>query len=336
MRSAAHIRATLNPAERVRLGRSDLPVTRLGLGLAPIAGLYTAVPPEQAIATIDRAFQQGIRLFDTAPLYGYGRSETLAGQALAAHPRDWYTLSTKVGRVLEPGVDNAQDTWADPPPGIAPRFDFSPDAIRRSFHDSLERLGLERIDIVHLHDPDDHYEAAATGAFGVLAELRETGTIGAISVGMNQAPMLTRFARELPLDCVMLAGRYTLLDQSGLEELLPVCAERGIGVLAAAVYNSGLLADPQPGARYNYSPASAALMAKALAMKDICDRYEIPLRAAAIQFPFGHRAVTSVVIGARSPAEVDDAVAMCAMDIPAQLWQDLRKEGLLPPHVPTP
>lgn len=326
----------LNPAERVRLGRSDLPVTRLGLGLAPIGGLYTAVPPAQAIATIDQAFEHGIRLFDTAPLYGYGRSETLAGQALAPHPRDWYTLSTKVGRVLEPGGNDTQDIWADPPPGITPRLDFSPAAIRQSFHDSLERLGLDRIDIVHLHDPDDHYDAAATGAFDVLAELRAAGTIGAISVGMNQTAMLTRFARELPLDCVMLAGRYTLLDQSGLGELLPVCAERGIGVLAAGVYNSGLLADPQPGARYNYGPASAALLAKAQAIKDICDGYEIPLRAAAIQFPFGHRAVTSVVIGARTPSEVDDAVAMCAIDIPAQLWQDLRTKGLLPAHVPTP
>ncbi|GIH09821.1 oxidoreductase [Rhizocola hellebori] len=326
----------MHPAERVRLGRSDLPVTRLGLGLAPIGGLYTAVPPQQAIATIDMAFQKGIRLFDTAPLYGYGRSETLAGKALAPHPRDWYTLSTKVGRVLEPGGDNTQDIWADPPPGVAPRLDFSPAAIRQSFQDSLDRLGLERIDIVHLHDPDDHYEEAAGGAFDVLAQLRAAGTIGAISVGMNQGAMLARFARELPLDCVMLAGRYTLLDHSGLDELLPVCAQRGIGVLAAGVYNSGLLADPQPGARYNYGPASAALLAKALAIKDICDRYEIPLRAAAIQFPFGHRAVTSVVIGARTPAEVEDAVAMCAVDIPPQLWQDLRAEGLLPLDVAVP
>lgn len=326
----------MNPAERVRLGRSDLPVTRLGLGLAPIGGLYTAVPPEQAIATIDRAFEQGIRLFDTAPLYGYGRSETLAGKALASRPRDWYTLSTKVGRVLEPAGDNTQDIWADPPPGVAPRVDFSPAAIRQSFQDSLGRLSLDRIDIVHLHDPDDDYEAAANGAFNVLAEMRAAGTIGAVSVGMNQAPMLARFARELPLDCLMLAGRYTLLDHSGLDELLPLCAERGIGVLAAGVYNSGLLADPRPDARYNYGPASAPLVAKALAMKDICDRYEIPLRAAAIQFPFGHRAVTSVVVGARTPAEVDDAIAMCAIDIPALLWQDLRTEGLLPPHVPVP
>ncbi len=326
----------MHPAERVRLGRSDLPVTRLGLGLAPIGGLYTAVPPEQAIATIDTAFQKGIRLFDTAPLYGYGRSETLAGKALACHPRDWYTLSTKVGRVLEPGANDAEDIWADPPPGITARLDFSPAAIRQSFQDSLDRLGRDRIDILHLHDPDEHYEAAAGGAFNVLAELRAAGTIGAISVGMNQAPMLTRFARELPLDCVMLAGRYTLLDHSGLDELLPLCAQRGIGVLAAGVYNSGLLADPQPGARYNYSPASAALVAKALAIKDICDGYEIPLRAVAIQFPFGHRAVTSVVIGARTPAEVEDAVAMCSMDIPAQLWHDLRSRGLLPPHVPVP
>ncbi|WP_412539428.1 aldo/keto reductase [Longispora sp. K20-0274] len=324
------------PGERVRLGRTDLTVTRLGLGLAPIGGLFTAVPDEQALATVDRAWEHGFRLFDTAPLYGYGRSEQLAGRALSPRPRDGYVLATKVGRLLVPGGGDTQEFWAGPSTGLAPRVDFSYAGVHDSLAASLDRLGLDRIDVLHVHDPDEHYDDAVSGAFRALAELRAAGTIGAVSVGMNQAPMLARFVREVGVDCVMLAGRYTLLDQSGLDELLPLCAERGVGVLAAGVYNSGLLADPRPGARYDYGPAAADLLDRALAIEAVCARHGVPLRAAALRFALGHPAVTSVVVGARSPAEVDDNAAMFATDIPGGLWRDLRTAGLLPDGVPTP
>ncbi len=328
----------MDPTERVRLGRSGLTVTRLGLGLAPISGLYSAVGEAAARAAVDRAWELGIRLFDTAPLYGYGLSERRAGAALAGRPRDEYVLATKVGRLLEPG-DEKQDFWAEVTPGVVPRFDYSAEGVRRSLADSLDRLGLDRVDVLHIHDPDDHYGEALGGAYPALAELREKGVIAAVSAGMNQAGMLTRFVREAPppgFDCFLLAGRYTLLEQPGLDELLPLCAERGISVLVGGVYNSGILADPSPGAPYNYSPAPPDLLARARAMEAVCARFGVPLRAAAIQFPLGHPAVASVVIGSRSAEQVEDNVAMFRHPIPGGLWAALKDEGLLPAHVPTP
>jgi D-threo-aldose 1-dehydrogenase len=319
-------------SDRVRLGETELWPTRLGLGLAPIGGLYTPVSEEQAIATIDRAWERGLRLFDTAPLYGYGTSERRTGVALASRPRDEFVLASKVGRLLEPADPDSgagQEIWADPPARVVPRFDFTAAGIRRCLAGSLDRLGVPRLDVVHLHDPDDHWSQAAGEAYEVLAELRAAGTIGAISVGMNQTAMLTRFVRERRLDCVMVAGRYTLLDQSAADELLPACAEHGVGVLVAGVYNSGLLADPRPGATYDYAPADPALIMKAHTIATVCEEYGVPLRAAAIQFPLQHPAVDCVVVGARSPAEVDAAVAAFEYEIPATLWRTLQDRGLL-------
>ncbi len=324
----------------VKLGRSDLVVTRLGLGLAPIGGLYEPVGDEVGTAAVDRAWERGLRLFDTAPLYGYGLSERRAGVALAKRPRDELVLATKVGRLLEPGGADTQDIWPEAVvTGVAPRFDFSYDAVRTSLESSLDRLGLDRVDVLHIHDPDDHFEQALAGAYRALADLRRAGIIGAISAGMNQAPMLARFVRESGnpgFDCFMLAGRYTLLDQSGLDHLLPLCAERGIGLMAAGVYNSGLLGNPSPRSHYDYAAPPEPLLEKALAIKAVCERHGVPLRAAAIQFPLGHPAVTTVVIGARSPQQVDDNVAMFEHPVPDALWTDLKAEGLLPEHVPTP
>jgi D-threo-aldose 1-dehydrogenase len=325
----------VKPGERIRLGRTDVEVTRLGLGLAPIAGLYTAVPAEQAYATVERAWELGVRYFDTAPLYGYGRSERLAGHVLAGKPRAEFTLSTKVGRRLVTTGDAGQEIWAEPGEA-APVWDFSASGTLRSYAESLERLGLDRVDVLHIHDPDDHYAEALANTRPALVELRAQGRIGAVSAGMNQAAMLADFARTGDFDCLLLAGRYTLLDQSGLTELLPLCAELGISVIAGGVYNSGLLAAPVPGARYDYLPAPAGMLDRALAAQEICVRHGVPLRAAAIQFPLGHPAVASVVIGARSPAEVDDAIAMFSVDIPGQVWRDLRRAGLLPQEVPVP
>jgi D-threo-aldose 1-dehydrogenase len=329
----------MHPIARVRVGRGELTTTRLGLGTAPIGGLYTAVGEEQAVATVERAWQRGIRMFDTAPLYGHGISERRAGAALARRPRDEFVLSTKVGRLLVPGGDDVQQAWSDPPTAVTPRFDFSYDAVRASLESSLDRLGMDRVDVLLIHDPDDHFEEALAGAYRALADLRAAGVISAVGAGMNQAPMLTRLVLESPepgLDCVLLAGRYTLLDQAGLEGLLPTCADRDVGVIIGGVYNSGLLADPGPDAHYNYAVAPKALVDKALALRDVCGRHGVPLRAAAIQFPLGHPAVRTVLVGARSPEEVDDAVAMFDHPIPGELWADLKRAGLLGDQVPTP
>jgi D-threo-aldose 1-dehydrogenase len=313
----------MNPAERVQLGRTQLQVTRLGLGLAPIGGLYTSVGDAQATATLDRAWELGLRYFDTAPLYGYGLSERRAGGALSKRPREQLVLSTKVGRLLVPAGGDTEAFWPEAPPDLAPQFDFSYDGVMRSFEESLARLGLERIDILHIHDPDNHFDEALTGALKALARLRSEGLIGAIGAGMNQAEMLTAFAKHGGFDCFLLAGRFTLLDRRGADELLPLCATEGIGVIAAGVYQSGLLADPRPGVTENYQPASAASLEKALALKEICAAHGVPLRAAAIQFPFTHPAVTCVIVGVRSPQEVDDAVAMFEHPIPERLWAAL-------------
>ncbi|MEV5707232.1 aldo/keto reductase [Actinoallomurus sp. NPDC052274] len=330
----------MNPFEIVPIGSTGVTVTRLGLGLAPIGGLYRSVGDDVAMATIDRAWAHGIRYFDTAPLYGAGRSERRAGAALAHRDRDAFTLSTKVGRVLVRGDDGdggggGGGMWAESTPET-PRFDFSAAGIRRSYADSLARLGMDRADILHIHDPDEHYADAIGAARPALVDMRAEGQVGAISVGMNQSAMLTAFARTGDFDCFLLAGRYTLLDQSGLGDLLPECRARGLSIIAGGVYNSGILADPVDGATYDYRPAPDSLLTKARAIRDICDEHGVPLRAAALQFPLGHPSVACVVIGMRSPAEVDDAVAMASVEIPGRLWRDLIDAGLLPDGVPTP
>lgn len=325
----------MRATDRVPLGRTSLQLTRLGLGTAPLGGLYTAVGDERAVATVDRAWELGLRWFDTAPLYGSGLAERRLGAALRERPRNDFVLATKVGRLLVPGGRDRQEFWGESS-GLDPVFDFSYDATLRSIADSLDRLGLARVDVLHIHDPDEHPQEALEGTYRALADLRRDGVIGAVSAGMNQSAVLTEFARAADFDCFLLAGRYTLLDQSGLADLLPVCAERGIAVIAGGVFNSGLLADPRPGAAYDYAPADAAHLAKALALQDVCERHGVPLAAAALQFPLGHPAVATVVVGARSPEEIAANVALFEHDIPAGLWADLKSAGLLPEEVPTP
>ncbi|MCO8275076.1 aldo/keto reductase [Actinoplanes sp. TRM 88003] len=310
------------------MGRSDVHVTRLGLGMAPLGGLFEAVTDEQARATVERAWQLGVRYFDVAPLYGNGLAERRTGPVLAGKPRDQFALSTKVGRLLRPGGSDTQNIWAEPS-GVTPVFDFSREGVRTSYAESLDRLNLGRADILHLHDPDDHFDQAVSEALPALSELRASGQIRAVSAGMNQAKMLAELVRTGLLDAVLLAGRYTLLDQSGRAELLPLCADRGVAVIVGGVFNSGLLADPRPGARFDYVAADPELIERALAIRAVCERHGIPLRAAAIQFPATHPAVTTVLVGARSAAEVEDAARMAAVPIPPTLWADLRTEGLL-------
>lgn len=332
----------MDPGESVRLGRTSLTVSRLGVGTAWLGNMYQAVDEGAAAAILGRAFQLGVRLVDTAPLYGLGLAERRIGPVLAARPRESFVLSTKVGRVLrprEPGdrelVDEGRPLFVDAPP-LFPAFDFSHDAVLRTLAGSLERLGLEQVDVVLIHDPDDHFGEALEGAYPALERLRADGAVTAIGVGMNQAELLVEFARATDVDCLVLAGRYTLLDQVGLRELLPLCAERGISVVMGGVYNSGILADPSPGTLYNYRTASPELLERVRRMQMVCARHGVPLKAAAIQFPFGHPAVASVLTGVRTVAELDENARMLRLPIPADLWAELRAERLLPEEVPVP
>ncbi len=293
----------------------------LGLGCAPIGNMFKSLTDDDAIETVHAAFDAGMRMFDTAPLYGHGLSERRLGLALAALPRDELTVCTKVGRLLAAGEDD-DSIFHDVPP-VHPVFDFSADGAHRSLEASLERLGLDRIDIVHVHDPDDHADEALAGAFVALRRWRDEGVVQKIGAGMNQSALLTRFVREADIDCVLLAGRYTLLEQPALADLLPLCADTGTEVFAAGVFNSGLLANPEPGAHYNYAPAPADLVARARQLRAICARHGVPLTAAALQFPARHPAVSIVLTGARSVAEVQANAADAGRPIPDELWDEL-------------
>ncbi|MCF2128135.1 aldo/keto reductase [Strepomyces sp. STD 3.1] len=320
------------------LGGSGVPVTALGLGAAAIAGLYEDVGEDEAAATVEAAWDAGIRYFDTAPHYGLGLSERRLGAALRTRPREDFVLSTKVGRVLEPhdgGGDDRANGFAVPATHRR-RWDFSADGVRRSLEDSLTRLGLDRVDLVLLHDPDEHGEQAFREAYPALEELRSQGVVRAIGAGMNQSRMLTRFLTDTDVDAVLCAGRYTLLEQGALETLLPAATAAGKGVIVGGVFNSGLLADPVPGATYDYAAAPSDLLDRAVRMRAVTEAHGLPLRAAALRFPFGHPAVASVLVGARSAAQVVDAVAQVRGPAPGAVWDDLRAQGLLPGGVPVP
>ena len=322
----------MNGAATAPIGKTGVSVTRLGLGCAPLGGLYAAVSDEQARATVEHAWQLGVRTFDTAPLYGSGLSEERVGAALRDKARDELTLSTKVGRLLESG--GSADPIFDGASAAAPFFDFSYDGALRSLESSLERLGLDRVDIALIHDPDDHYDEALAGAYTALAQLRSEGVVGAIGVGMNQAEALVRFARDADVDCFLVAGRYTLLDHAALGELLPLCVERGIAVIAGGVFNSGILTGGD--GHFDYRPAPPELGARVSRLAAICARWDVPLPAAALQFPLGHPAVACVLAGCRSPAEVAEDARLFELELPSGLWDDLRAEGLLPVDAPVP
>lgn len=306
------------------------PLSRLGFGGAAIGNLFTALTDETAAAAVNAAWDNGIRYFDTAPHYGLGLSERRIGEALRGRPREQYVLSTKVGRILEPvdprghdGVGRDAEGGFDVPAAHVRRWDFSADGVRRSIEESLERLGLDRIDVVYIHDPDDHVEEAISQAYPALAELREQGVVSAIGVGMNQTAVPTRFVRETDIDVVLLAGRYTLLDRAGAVELLPAAEEHGVRVVLGGVFNSGLLADPRTAATYDYQPAPPDLVRRALEIEEVCEEYDVPLRAAALQFGLGHPAVASVLVGIRSPEQARDCAAMAGVTVPETLWSRL-------------
>jgi D-threo-aldose 1-dehydrogenase len=288
---------------------------RLGLGTAPLGGLYAPVEEETAQRVVDRAWELGIRFFDTAPYYGSGTSERRLGAALRARARNEYVVSTKVGRLLRPGTSE----WHGGPP-LESYFDFSYDGALRSLEESLARLGIDRVDIALVHDPDDHYDEARDGAFRALVRLRDEGMIRAVGVGMNQTEMLSRFARETEPDCFLVAGRYTILDRSAADELLPLCADRGIAVIAGGVFNSGVLAG---GDTFNYERASDDVVGRVAQLEATCRRHNVPLTAAAVQFPLRHPVVASVLIGCRTSDEVDEDVRLARLDVPADLWAEV-------------
>jgi D-threo-aldose 1-dehydrogenase len=309
----------------------QLPV--LGFGGAPIGNLYRQVPDQEAVDAVTAAWEGGIRYFDTAPHYGLGLSERRLGKALAGRDRSSYVLSTKVGRLLRPNPSpGGKDTEGfDVPDDLTRVRDYSRDGVLRSIEESLQRLGTDRIDVVFIHDPDDYWAEAAKGAAPTLSELRDEGVIGAWGAGMNQSEMLHRFVTETDIDVVMLAGRYTLLEQAAATGLLPACVERGVGVVNVGVFNSGLLSKERPAANatYNYAPAPKELLDRANLLADICESHGTTLPAAALQYPYRHPAVTSVVLGMRTPAQVKQNLDLAAQSVPESLWDELRERGLI-------
>lgn len=320
-----------------RLGRSGVEITRIGLGSAPLGGLFTPVGDAEAEATIARAWELGVRYFDTAPLYGFGLAERRMGAFLRHQPRDSFVLSSKVGRLLRRrDQPPREDRLYKGTPEERPVFDYSYDGVMRSVDESLGRLGLDRIDILYIHDPDNHHDEAIHGAFRALDRLRSDGSVRAIGAGMNQHEMLARFAGEAPFDCFLLAGRYSLLDQGALAGLMDICVTRGIGLVLGGVYNSGILANPTAGATFDYREADPVRIARAQRLDAICRTHGADLKAAAIRFSLAHPAVSGVVMGARSPAEIEENMAMAGRAVPAAVWRDIRREGLVDARAPLP
>jgi D-threo-aldose 1-dehydrogenase len=327
-----------------------LPFTELGFGTAPIGNLYRAIDEATAQATLQAAWDVGCRYFDTAPLYGLGLSETRLNHFLRDRPRDSYVLSTKVGRLLRvcapehrTGIGKFFDT-----PARQEVYDYSYDGVMRSFEDSFERLGVDRVDILYCHDVDVFTHGSQEAAdrrirefmesgYRALASLRDQGVIAAIGAGVNEWQVCERMAREGDFDLFLLAGRYTLLEQEALETFLPYCVERGIGIALGGPYNSGILATgPKPGAHYNYDPAPPDILDRVARIERICNAHGVKLIEAALRFPLGHPAVVSVIPGAQTPQEVHRNAEIIQTRIPNALWDDLKGEGLLRPDAPVP
>jgi D-threo-aldose 1-dehydrogenase len=317
-------------------------VPALSLGCGALGNLYTKVSDAEAMSLIDVAFQHGVNYFDTAPLYGLGLSENRLGIALAERPRDTFVVSTKVGRLLR----------RDAPPDLSlspggapifvdvrpdnPVFDFSFDGVLRSFEESLSRMRLDTIDIAYIHDPDDHLEDAASKAYRALSRLRGDGLIRAIGVGMNNADRLARLADRLDLDCVLLAGRYTLLEQGALDRLLPLCEELQTPVIIGGPFNGGILAAADAMPKYDYKDAPTAILERRRRLAIVCKAFDVPLAAASLQFPYAHPAVVSILTGARFDSEMVANVAAFALPLPDAFWSELRAQGLIDPRAPVP
>jgi D-threo-aldose 1-dehydrogenase len=325
-----------------RIGRTDLQVSVLGLGGAPLGDLYERIPPDRALATLETAYRRGIRLFDTAPLYGHGLSEHRFGYVLRDKPHAEFVISTKVGRWLRPErsdrVDRGQFVGGL---NFQTVYDYSYDGTMRALEQSYQRLGMDRIDIALIHDVDiwthgsgEAYERrfrqTMDGAYRALDELRRSRVVRAIGVGINEVAPCVRFANEAAFDCFLLAGRYTLLEQNGLDDLLPLAEQQGFSLLIGGPFNSGILATgATPGAKYNYKLAPEAILERVARIDVICQRHHVPLAAAAIQFPLGHPSIAAIVPGAVSPSEVERNADYIDLPIPQSLWDELKAEKLL-------
>jgi D-threo-aldose 1-dehydrogenase len=336
---------------RRRVGKTRLEVTTLGLGGAPMGGFRATISDAEAVALTDTAFELGVRYFDTSPFYGYGRSELRMGAALRERPRGDYVLSTKVGRILhamKPGETPPADFRENGLPGFAPVFDYSYDGVMRSLEHSHLRLGISKIDIALIHDVDfwtikdravldQRFKTVMDGGYKALDELRRAGVIGAIGVGINESDTSLRFIQAGDFDCMLLAGRYTLLEQGALEAFLPECTKRGVSVILGGPYNSGILTGGvTASATHDYVQAPAPLIDKARRIEAVCKRHGVELGAAAMQFPLFHPALCSVIPGALSASEVKQNVGRLSVKIPSELWSELKREKLLDPAAPTP
>ncbi|NAZ35389.1 aldo/keto reductase [Rubellimicrobium sp. CFH 75288] len=325
--------------ERRNHARTGLSFTVLGLGTAPLANLYRAVPDAEADAIMEAAWEGGVRHFDTAPLYGHGLGETRLGRFLRGRPRDAYILATKVGRVLRAvpeGQGDGAGKWFDVP-SRREIYDYSYDGVMRSFEDSLERMGADRVDILHAHDLDVRNHGGSQealdarlrefveGGHRALHDLRSQGVIRAIGLGVNEWEPALWLAERADLDVILLAGRWTLLEQ-GAAPLMEVCRQKGIGVIVGGPYNSGVLAG---GEHYDYGGVPVAVAERARRLRAVCDRHGVPLIHAAFRFPLLHPAVVSVIPGSQTRAEMDSNLRAAEAEIPAALWEDLRAEGLL-------
>jgi D-threo-aldose 1-dehydrogenase len=329
------------------IGRTQLKVTVFGQGGAPLGGHRAPSPWPQAEAVMDFAWQSGIRYFDTAPFYGYGLSEHYFGNALRKHPREDFVLSTKVGRLLRPRVNpyDPNDLWKEPLP-FEPVFDYSYDGMMRSFEDSLQRLGLNKIDILLMHDlgVGDHHEnharhmkAAMEGGFKALTELRAAGKIGALGLGVNEWDVCMEAMDYGDFDVFLLAGRYTLLEQEALTRFLPECQKRGTTIVIGGPFNSGILATgAKPGVHYDYKPAPPAILDKVAKIERVCADHQVALPAAALQFPLTHPSVCSVIPGSRTIDELKRNLELFRTPIPKALWSDLKSAGLMRQDAPTP
>jgi D-threo-aldose 1-dehydrogenase len=331
----------MDPLSLREIGKTGIMVTRLGLGGASMGNMYRPVNDEEAQEAISAAYVNGIRYFDTAPMYGYGKSERLYGEVLKDRPRDSFVLSTKAGRLIvegDPKPGTEKTPFVDLP-GLHPIFDYSRDGVLRSLDESLKRLQLDRVDIVFIHDPDveNCYRQALKESYPALDDLRSQGVIRAVGVGMNQAEMLTQFARDAQFDCFLLAGRYTLLDQVALKELFPLCLKKDISIVIGGAYNSGILATgARNGAYYDYAPAPPEILDRTRRLEKVCDEYRVPLKAAALQFPFGHPVVVSNVPGTRSKGRFEENMSLMSFPIPGDFWTQLRRRGLIAEEAPLP
>ncbi len=332
-----------------RLSNGGLDFTELGLGTAPLGNLYRAIGDDEAHAVLERAWAGGVRHFDTAPLYGYGLAETRLNRFLRDKPRDDYVISTKVGRLLKAVPPERRDgvgRWFDVPNRIEV-YDYTYDGLMRSFEFSLERLGLDRIDILYIHDLDvfSHGSREAVDArigelmrsgYFALMSLRSQGVIKAFGAGLNEWQACQMLAEKGDFDLFLLAGRYTLLEQEALESFLPLCQARGIGIVIGGPYNSGILASgPKMGAHYNYDRAPDEIVARVTEIEAICDAHGVRMIDAAFRFPLLHPAIVSVIPGGQGMAEMESNLTAAGADIPDALWAELKQRGLMRPDAPT-